>query len=179
MVNIATTQNGNAGHCIRSVYYNIPGHVCGFYNDLCVIRSPYNIAAGKEVRILFVDLKYFWQDSGSPSDTHRREAFKTVTTTPHHHHPHPTTVSKIPAQTSSHSFHINGGGYIDSFLARSFLKRRRSTMHRNFFAVQYTSTVCRPQWLRGLRPGSATARMLRLWVRISQGELMYFCCECC
>jgi len=38
---------------------------------------------------------------------------------------------------------------------------------------------CRSQWPRGLRRRSAAARLLRLWVRIPQGEWMSVCCECC
>jgi hypothetical protein len=35
------------------------------------------------------------------------------------------------------------------------------------------------QWPRGLRCGSAAARLLRLWVRITPGAWMSFSCECC
>ena len=37
---------------------------------------------------------------------------------------------------------------------------------------------CRSQWQRGLRRGSAAARLLRSWVRIPPGAWMFFCCEC-
>ena len=37
----------------------------------------------------------------------------------------------------------------------------------------------RSQWPRGLRRGSAAARLLRLWVRIPPGAWMFVCCECC
>jgi hypothetical protein len=40
-------------------------------------------------------------------------------------------------------------------------------------------SVCRSQWPRGLRPGSAAARFLRLWVRIPPNISVSFCCECC
>jgi hypothetical protein len=36
----------------------------------------------------------------------------------------------------------------------------------------------RSQWPRGLRRGSAAARLLGLLGRIPPGALMYFCCEC-
>ena len=39
--------------------------------------------------------------------------------------------------------------------------------------------VCRPQWPRGLRRGSAAASLLGLWVRIRRGAWMSVCCECC
>ena len=39
--------------------------------------------------------------------------------------------------------------------------------------------VCRSQWQRGLRRRSATARLLRLWVRIPPVAWMFVCCECC
>jgi len=35
------------------------------------------------------------------------------------------------------------------------------------------------QWPRGLRLGSAAARLLELQVRIPPGAWMFFCCECC
>ena len=39
--------------------------------------------------------------------------------------------------------------------------------------------VCQSQWPRGLRRRSATARLLRSWVRIPPGAWMSVCCECC
>ena len=44
------------------------------------------------------------------------------------------------------------------------------------FQISYN---CRSQWPRGLRRTSATARLLRLWVRIEPGAWMFVCCECC
>ena len=38
---------------------------------------------------------------------------------------------------------------------------------------------CRSQWPRGLRRGSAAARLLRLWIRIPGEAWMSVCCECC
>jgi len=35
------------------------------------------------------------------------------------------------------------------------------------------------QWPRGLRRGSAAARLLGLWDRILQGAWRSVCCECC
>jgi len=32
---------------------------------------------------------------------------------------------------------------------------------------------------RGLSRRSAAVRLLRLWVRITQGPWMFVCCECC
>ena len=37
----------------------------------------------------------------------------------------------------------------------------------------------RSQGPRGLRRGSAAARVLRIWVRIPPGSWMFVCCECC
>jgi hypothetical protein len=37
----------------------------------------------------------------------------------------------------------------------------------------------RSQWPRGLRRGSAAARLLRLWFRIPLGACMFVCCEFC
>jgi hypothetical protein len=39
--------------------------------------------------------------------------------------------------------------------------------------------VCRSQWPRGLSRWSATARLLRLWVRIPPGAWMSVRCDCC
>jgi len=44
---------------------------------------------------------------------------------------------------------------------------------------EYTNTLCRSQWPRGLRRRSAAVRVLRLWVRIPPGAWMFVCCECC
>jgi hypothetical protein len=38
--------------------------------------------------------------------------------------------------------------------------------------------MCRSQWPRGVRRGSAAARMLRLWVRTPQGAWKIVCFEC-
>jgi len=40
-------------------------------------------------------------------------------------------------------------------------------------------TGCRSQWPRGLRRGSAAARLLRSWVRTPPGTWKSVCCECC
>ena len=40
-------------------------------------------------------------------------------------------------------------------------------------------TIRRSQLPRGLRRRSATARLLRSWVRIPPGAWMFVCCECC
>ena len=43
----------------------------------------------------------------------------------------------------------------------------------------FYATNCRSQWPRGLRRGSAAARLLGLWVRIPPGAWMSVSCECC
>ena len=40
-------------------------------------------------------------------------------------------------------------------------------------------TASQSQWPRGLRRGSAAARLLRSWVWIPPGAWMFVCCECC
>ena len=49
----------------------------------------------------------------------------------------------------------------------------------NSFLVLVISRLCRSQWPRGLRRGSAAARLLGLWVRIPPGAWKFVCCECC
>ena len=57
------------------------------------------------------------------------------------------------------------------------LKILKQTVKRRNFNTS-SSADCRSQWLRGLRRGSAAARLLRLWVRIPPGG-MDVCCGCC
>ena len=52
--------------------------------------------------------------------------------------------------------------------------------HVNKCLIRHTGTaVSQSQRARGLRRGSAAARLLRLWVRFSPGACMSVCCECC
>ena len=44
------------------------------------------------------------------------------------------------------------------------------------FNSAFKGLMCRP---RGLRRRSAAARLLKSWVRISPGEWIFVCCECC
>ena len=68
----------------------------------------------------------------------------------------------------------------------------RNYIHASFFNVeksyvlathQLTFVSChfrsRSQWPRGQRHGSAAARLLGLWVRISPRAWMCVSCECC
>jgi len=60
---------------------------------------------------------------------------------------------------------------------------------RSFFTLLYwwivrncvfvSACYCRSQWPRGLRRRSASARLLRSWVRIPPAAWMSVCCECC
>jgi hypothetical protein len=43
----------------------------------------------------------------------------------------------------------------------------------------HRNICCRSKWPRGLRRGSAAARLLRLWDRIPPGAWMSVCCESC
>jgi hypothetical protein len=49
----------------------------------------------------------------------------------------------------------------------------------NVHIVNECTYYCWSQWPRGLRRGSAAARLLGLWVRIPQQAWMSVCCECC
>jgi hypothetical protein len=62
-------------------------------------------------------------------------------------------------------------------------------IYRTFFIIQgrnehkhkygnYLLAYTRYQWPRGLRRRSAGSRLLRLWVRITPGTWMFFCCVC-
>ena len=48
-----------------------------------------------------------------------------------------------------------------------------------FFILSSQKGQCRSHWPRGLRRGSAAARLLKLWVRIPAGAWTSVCCECC
>ena len=45
--------------------------------------------------------------------------------------------------------------------------------------LPHNMVSCWSQWPRGLRRRSATAHLLRLWVRILPGAWIYVCCGCC
>jgi hypothetical protein len=45
--------------------------------------------------------------------------------------------------------------------------------------LQSLNVAGRSQWPRGLRRGSAPARLLGLWVRTRPGAWMSVSCECC
>ena len=53
--------------------------------------------------------------------------------------------------------------------------------YENFFILFHNVgyTLCRSQWLCGLRLRFAAARLLRSWVRIPPGSWRSVCCECC
>ena len=42
-----------------------------------------------------------------------------------------------------------------------------------------TYQKCCSHWTRGLRRGSAAARLLVLWIQVPPGAWMSVCCECC
>ena len=46
-------------------------------------------------------------------------------------------------------------------------------------SFEYYTTLCRSKWPRGLKRGSAAARLLRLRVRIPPGFWTSVSCECC
>jgi len=45
--------------------------------------------------------------------------------------------------------------------------------------LENIQTICLSKWPHSLRLRSATARLLRLWVRIPPGAWMSVCCKCC
>ena len=58
------------------------------------------------------------------------------------------------------------------------LQCRLSVDRDNFTFFTIYVCLCRSQWPRGLRRRSASARLLRLWVRIIPGAWMAVCFEC-
>ena len=78
-------------------------------------------------------------------------------------------------------------------LLLSFVIQPGSCSDMFFFLNQIYATCCllcpvlcvvyelngRSQWPRGLRRRSATAHLVRTWVRIPPGTWMSVCCECC
>ena len=73
-------------------------------------------------------------------------------------------------------FHVKYGTFF-IFKSRYLIKRLQNKAAVCIFTNYYSN--CRSQWPCGLRRRSATARLLRLWVRISPGAWMFVCCECC
>jgi len=45
--------------------------------------------------------------------------------------------------------------------------------------LEKAAIICQSKWSRGLRRGSAAARLLRLWVRIPPSAWMSVCCQSC
>jgi hypothetical protein len=54
-----------------------------------------------------------------------------------------------------------------------------NNLDTSLFLARLTLGKSRSQWPRGLRSSSSAARLLRSWVRIPLGALMFVCCECC
>jgi len=65
--------------------------------------------------------------------------------------------------------------YFDS--PHAFYISSQRSSHCRLFDLP-NKTICRSQWPRDLRCGSAAARLLRLWVRIPPAVWMFLCCEC-
>jgi len=74
---------------------------------------------------------------------------------------------------------------LQTFLANNTTQRNNVLAHDMFIfdgSVFSRYPSCRSQWPRGLRRGSAAARLLRLWVRIPPGGmdiclLFVLCCQ--
>ena len=62
--------------------------------------------------------------------------------------------------------------------ASSWLFTKILILYLELYTVIY-SYHCQSQWPRGLRCGSAAARLLKSWVRIPPGAWMFVCCERC
>jgi len=61
---------------------------------------------------------------------------------------------------------------------RTFFIIQGRNEHKHKFS-KYLPAYTRTQWPRDLRRRSATARLLRLWVRIPPGAWLSVCWECC
>jgi len=57
--------------------------------------------------------------------------------------------------------------------------RHTDVIHCNQEKRTIIDCGCRSRWPRGLRRGSAVARLLGLWILIPPGAWMSVCCECC
>jgi len=75
--------------------------------------------------------------------------------------------------------HLEGSGKPVLYIGRTVLKGAYSTDMSILWDPIYIH--CRSQWSRGLRRGSAAARLLGLWVRIPPGAWMsvvsVMCCQ--
>jgi len=86
--------------------------------------------------------------------------------------------SKVVEKIKTHHFFV-----CTVHLVRFIIQTNKCTTYiyiyiNNILYIVSTPT-CRSQWPRGLRRGSATARLLRSWLRIPPGAWMFVCCECC
>jgi hypothetical protein len=62
---------------------------------------------------------------------------------------------------------------------RPYLKLAESSPLSHHFLNRVNIVLCRSQWPRGLRRGSAAVRLRGLWARIPPGAWMSVSCECC
>ena len=72
--------------------------------------------------------------------------------------------------------------FLYSFRKRDFVYDFITLTYARFLFHDLTKVIyrySRSQWPRGLRRGSAAARLLRSWFRIPPGAWMFVCCECC
>jgi len=84
---------------------------------------------------------------------------------------------------------LSGGGLCDGPITRptecgvsewdSGLLRHGVCIYLVPITIIIVIFICRSQWLRDLRCGSAAARLLGSWVRIPPGSWVSVCCECC
>ena len=70
---------------------------------------------------------------------------------------------------------VNLSTVLDTVLSQFYPPRIMTTYFPKIHFTNYRN--CRPQWPRGLRRGSAMARLLRLWVRIPPGSWTYVYCR--
>ena len=71
----------------------------------------------------------------------------------------------------------HGARNIRSALSVLKLSRRTAYSLTNYLTTSVGQS--RSRWSRGLRRGTAAARLLRFWVRIPPRTWMSVCCECC
>ena len=85
----------------------------------------------------------------------------------------PTVQADPGAQQALYSMGTGRGSFLVGYGGRSVKPYRADIKARN------VGITCRSQWPRGLRRRSATARLLRMWVRILPGAWTDVCCDCC
>jgi hypothetical protein len=86
------------------------------------------------------------------------------------------TITGAPLYFDAHDMKPQEFKFLDHrYLANKVFYRKKC----RYWIFKPNMILYRSQWPRGIRHGSAVARLLRSWVWVPPGTWMSVCCECC